>query len=173
MTQCYGSPCTWPVEGLLISSYPPSSFLSSWHKQAIKICAVPSLLFRSELRIRVPPLDFLSCNLKFYPRYPVLYPHKISRAKAPANTSMYTRSPSIQEMSQNRKYRKTLDRYRGTIQSGMTISLKSLEDFPAPIQCPFCRVSVITQTEIRRSGSQKYDIHQSSSYHTLSTQDDP
>lgn len=69
---------------------------------------------------------------------------------------LYHNSPSLEEMKEQFKYRKTLRFYRGLIQDGMMIFPTDLESFPAPVLCTLCEKPVITRAKTERSGLQMY-----------------
>ena len=83
----------------------------------------------------------------------------MSIRQASAKSSIYKNSPSIEEMKQDKKFRKTLRFYQGVIQGGMMVLLDDLEEFPAPALCSFCEAPVITRTKNERSGQQKYVLY--------------
>jgi len=71
---------------------------------------------------------------------------------------IYQGGPSLEEMLKDRKYRQTIQAYRGAIQDGMMVMPEDLEGYPAPVLCPYCEVPGITRTKTQRNGKQKYDI---------------
>lgn len=82
----------------------------------------------------------------------------MSNGQAHAKKYIFENSPSIEEMKQNRKYRKTLRFYRGLIQDGMMVLPNDLEGYPAPVLCTLCEVPVITRTKTERSGLHMYGM---------------
>ncbi|KAL2046574.1 hypothetical protein ABVK25_011733 [Lepraria finkii] len=78
--------------------------------------------------------------------------------KGPSKPYIFEKSPTIQEMRQTRKYRKTLRNYEGSLHDGLMIMLEDLEAFPAPVLCSFCETPVITQAKTERTGFQRFCI---------------
>lgn len=83
-------------------------------------------------------------------------PPQDSRPRPASSSWIYQNSPSLPEMEQSKVYRKTLKKYRMLLQKGMMIQLEDLEDFPAPVLCPFCEIPTISVAKTERSGGQRY-----------------
>lgn len=73
--------------------------------------------------------------------------------------SFFKGGPSLQQMGRDKKYNKTLRFYRGAIRDQLMIMPQDLEEYPAPVLCPFCEVPVITRAKTERSGKQMYRPH--------------
>lgn len=118
--------------------------------------------FDSYLSNTVPSLgNKLPCCLLRQTSYCLNLVH-LRRCDSMANScptsgeSIFKGGPSIQQMQQDKKYRQTLNAYRGAIKDGMMILPEDLEGYPAPVLCPYCEVPIITRTKTERNGKQKY-----------------
>lgn len=88
------------------------------------------------------------------PPQPARSTFQIPRPPAAASGWIYQNTPSLQQMENDKRYRKTVKKYRMPLQRGMMVRLEDLEDFPAPILCPFCEVPTISSARSERNAGQ-------------------